>query len=63
MVRINKQSLDIAGGAHVSKDASDVGVGDGAVRLGFTCVGNGETVSWILMIGFEAAEKLLSSSR
>ena len=56
------QSLDIAGGAHVSKDAPDVGVGDFGVRLGYTCGGDGETVSWILMVGFEGAEKLRSSS-
>merc|ERR1712051_1158980 len=36
MVRINKQSPDIAGGVHVGKDDLDVGAGDQGIMFGYT---------------------------
>ena len=47
LVRICKQSLDVAGGEHVGKDDPDVGAGDQGVRLGCTCGRTGKTVAWI----------------
>jgi len=35
MVRINKQSPDIAGGVHVGKDEMDVGAGDQGIMFGY----------------------------
>merc|ERR1712161_170813 len=35
MVRINKQSPDIAGGVHVGKDDMDVGAGDQGIMFGY----------------------------
>jgi len=35
LVRINKQSPDIAGGVHVGKDALDVGAGDQGIMFGY----------------------------
>merc|ERR1712166_480772 len=35
LVRINKQSPDIAGGVHVGKDAMDVGAGDQGIMFGY----------------------------
>ena len=35
LVRINKQSPDIAGGAHVGEDDLDVGAGDRSIMLGY----------------------------
>merc|ERR1712159_656185 len=35
IVRINKQSPDIAGGVHVGKDEMDVGAGDQGIMLGY----------------------------
>merc|ERR1711988_1317291 len=35
IVRINKQSPDIAGGVHVGKDEMDVGVGDQGIMFGY----------------------------
>merc|ERR1712028_33 len=35
MVRINKQSPDIAGGVHVGKDEMDVGAGDQGITFGY----------------------------
>merc|ERR1719236_310371 len=35
MVRINKQSPDIAGGVHVGKDDLDVGAGDQGIMFGY----------------------------
>ena len=35
LVRINKQSPDIAGGVHVGKDDMDVGAGDQGIMFGY----------------------------
>jgi len=35
LVRINKQSPDIAGGVHVGRDADDVGAGDQGIMFGY----------------------------
>merc|ERR1711924_184301 len=35
IVRINKQSPDIAGGVHVGKDDMDVGAGDQGIMFGY----------------------------
>merc|ERR1711920_753609 len=35
LVRINKQSPDIAGGVHVGKDDLDVGAGDQGIMFGY----------------------------
>jgi len=35
MVRINKQSPDIAGGVHIGKDEMDVGAGDQGIMFGY----------------------------
>merc|ERR1712113_1034934 len=35
IVRINKQSPDIAGGVHVGKDDLDVGAGDQGIMFGY----------------------------
>merc|ERR1712225_162244 len=35
IVRINKQSPDIAGGVHVGKDEMDVGAGDQGIMFGY----------------------------
>jgi S-adenosylmethionine synthetase len=35
LVRINKQSPDIVGGAHVGKDVRDVGTGDQGIMFGY----------------------------
>merc|ERR1712206_47066 len=36
MVRINKQSPDIAGGVHLGKDDMDIGAGDQGIMFGYT---------------------------
>merc|ERR1711957_644178 len=35
LVRINKQSPDIAGGVHIGKDDMDVGAGDQGIMFGY----------------------------
>ena len=57
LVRINKQSSDIAGGVHVGKDDLDVGAGDQGIMFGYAGDETGETEMRILMVGLDAGGK------
>ena len=57
LMRINKQSFDVAGGVHVDKDGLDVGAGDQGTRLRYASGGTGKIEVRTLMVGFEAAGK------
>ena len=51
LVRINKQSFDIAGRVQVGKDDLDVSAGEQGIRLGCVSRGTGNTEVRILMGG------------
>ena len=54
MVRIHKQSPDIAGGVHVGKDGLDVGASDQGILFGYAGDETGQTKVRSLTIGFDA---------
>merc|ERR1712072_825619 len=58
IVRINKQSPDIAGGVHVGKDEMDVGAGDQGIMFGYASDETEDAMPLTILIATRLGKKL-----
>merc|ERR1712072_555987 len=58
LVRINKQSPDIAGGVHVGKDDLDVGAGDQGIMFGYATDETEDCMPLTILIATRLGKKL-----
>merc|ERR1719439_198265 len=58
IVRINKQSPDIAGGVHVGKDDMDVGAGDQGIMFGYASDETADCMPLTILLATRLGKKL-----
>merc|ERR1712182_71388 len=58
LVRINKQSPDIAGGVHVGKDEMDVGAGDKGIMFGYASDETEDAMPLTILLATRLGKKL-----